>query len=304
MARMKSSSIHRLNADTGLGKWGRRFWYSLNWLNNSLLPNWKERQLSIKKFRPELSTSAWANIHPKSSPSRALSDLFWMQLPWPRIQAELGELRIVDTGCGSGRYGLELQKYSGGRIASYTGLDEHAHADWPEVMKQQPFIKLLPADSAHFASVIPDDTNVFISQSAIEHFPEDLTYFRQLRDFMGAHQRPTLQIHLFPSAAGLRLYRFHGVRQYTPRTVSAITRLFAGSRATLFELGGPACNRLHWEYITKPILKGDQDRRETENKTYLNALQIAVQEDKQEQGDPCFYALVVEAYLAGSRILE
>jgi hypothetical protein len=262
---MKSSSIHQLNADKSLSKWGRRLWYALNWLNNSLFPNWKERRLSIKKFIPQLSAEAWARIHPKSSPSRALSDLFWMQQPWARMQQELGEIHIVDTGCGSGRYGIELQRDSNGRIASYTGLDELPHADWAQVMKQHPFITLQQADSAQFASLIPADTNLFISQSAIEHFPEDLTYFRQLRDFIAAHPRPTLQIHLFPSAACLRLYRFHGVRQYTPRTVSAITRLFPDSRCTLFELGGAACNALHWDYITRPVLVDNlDDRRNSE----------------------------------------
>ncbi len=298
MTRMKSSSIHRLNADTGLSKWGRRLWYFLNWLNTSLFPNWKEPRLSVKKFVPELSEAAWAQIHPKSSPSRALSDLLWMQLPWPRIQAELGEIHILDTGCGSGRYGIELQKYSGDRIASYTGLDDHPHAEWPNVMKQHPFIRLLPADSAQFANLIPQDTNLFISQSAIEHFPDDLTYFRQLRDFIDAHSRPTLQIHLFPSAACLRLYRLHGVRQYTPRTVSMIARLFPDSSCTLFELGGSACNALHWNYITRPILaNGEADRRETETEAYARELRAAIEQDAPNRADPSFYALVIQKHL-------
>lgn len=298
---MKSSSVHRLNADTGLSK-GRRFWVALNWLNNSLFANWKEPRLSIKKFVPELSEAAWANIHPKSSPSRALSDLFWMQLPWQRIQAELGEIHILDTGCGSGRYGIELQKYSGGRVASYTGLDERARPDWPVVMKEYPFINLLPADSAQFASLIPPDTNLFISQSAIEHFPEDLTYFRQLRDFITAYPHPILQIHLFPSAACLRLYRFHGVRQYTARTVSMIAQIFSQSTCTLFELGGPNCNKLHWEYITQPILLGGDDRRETESEAYAKELRAAMEQDAQQLGSPSFYALVIESNLASSAI--
>jgi hypothetical protein len=301
MAVVKSSSIHHLNADRGQSKWGRRFWYSINWLNNSLLPNWKEQRLTIKKFIPQLSAGAWKRIHPKSSPSRALSDLFWMQLPWARMQEEMGEIHIVDTGCGSGRYGIELQHDSGGHIASYAGLDELPHADWPDVMKEYPFIKLQQADSAQFASFIPADTNLFISQSAIEHFPEDLTYFRQLRDFNAEHPRPIVQIHLFPSAACLRLYRFHGVRQYTPRTVSAITRLFPDSLCTLFELGGAACNALHWNYITKPILfEGGRDRRDTETAAYIKELHSAMDADAHNKGGPSFYAFIIQSHLRNS----
>ncbi len=48
----------------------------------------------------------------------------------------------------------------------------------------------------------------------------------QLRDFAAAINRPSILVHLMPSAACLRLYRHHGLRQYTPRTISKITRLF------------------------------------------------------------------------------
>ncbi len=252
MALVKSSSIHSLNADKGLSIRGRRFWYSLNWLDNSLFPNWKERRLAIKKFTPHLSADDW-------------------------------------------------QRNSNGRIASYTGLDEQLHPDWPEVMKQNSFIKLQQADSAQFASLIPAKTNLFISQSAIEHFPEDLTYFRQLRDFISARPSPALQIHLFPSAACLQLYRYHGVRQYTPRTVSAITRLFPHSICTLFELGGPTCNALHWDFITKPILlESGMDRRDTETAAYTKELHSAIEADVGEMGEPSFYALMVHSHFGKS----
>lgn len=291
---MKSSSFHSLNADKGLTKWPRRLWYFLNWLNNSLFPNRKSSQLSLKRFQPDLSDKSWQHIHPKSSPSRALSDLFWMQLPWSQIAAELGQIHILDTGCGSGRYGIELQKFSGGLISSYTGLDDAPRPNWPETMKEHPFIRLQAADSASFVSMIPAQANLFVSQSAIEHFPEDLTYFRQLRDFIAKKSEPVLQIHLFPSAACLRLYRFHGVRQYTSRTVSQISSLFPKSSSMLFELGGGQSNALHWDFITEPNLHAGSDRRETETEKYGQAMQAAIQADTQ-LGHPSFYALVIHS---------
>ena len=295
---MRSSSIHSLNADTGLSQWKRRLWYFLNWINNSIFPNWKSNRLAVRKFVPDLKAEFWEQTAPKSSPSRALSDLFWMQLPWQRIHSTLGEIRILDTGCGSGRYGIELQQYSRDRIAAYTGLDEYPHEDWSVVMKEHPFITLRQADSAQFESLIPSDANLFVSQSAIEHFPEDLVYFSQLQDFIRGHQRPTLQIHLFPSAACLKLYRYHGVRQYTPRTVSMIANLFADSRCNLFVLGGESCNRLHSDYITKPVLVDRRDdRRNSETGEYRIDLMKAINSDaiaNNNENNASFYALVIE----------
>jgi hypothetical protein len=234
-----------------------------------------------------------SQIEEKSSPTRTLGDLFWMQLPWPSWVAELGGLRILDTGCGSGRYGLEIQKFSRGGVKSYKGIDESSRPNWQTTMQENKFVELVAADSADFASLISAETNFFMSQSAIEHFPEDLTYFRQVRDFLLSKSTPWLQVHLFPSAACLPLYRFHGVRQYTPRTVSLITALFPDAQAVLYELGGPNCNRVHREYISGPVFAGAEDRRNTETAQYRAALKNAIELDRAVSSSPSFYALVM-----------
>lgn len=270
----------------------------MNWLNNTFFPNQKASRLHIREFQPVLDGDSIRRINLGSSPSRALSDLFWMQLPWEKIRTELGPIHALDTGCGSGRYGEQLQVFSGGRIESYTGLDETAHPDWPDRMKQNEFVHLIQADSAFFSQFIPSATNFFISQSAIEHFPQDLIYFRQVRDFIHRKVGPVLQIHLFPSAACLPLYRFHGVRQYTPRTISLISNLFPDASCVLFQLGGAACNKLHFEYITRPVLlEGQSDRRATEAGEYSRHLLGAMASAPSEPGDPSFYALVIQSRL-------
>src|SRR5207248_563863 len=121
---------------------------------------------------------------------------------------------------------------------------------------------------------IPAGTNMFISQSAVEHFDEDLGFFEQIRDYVRETPEPVMQIHLVPSQACLHLYHLHGVRQYTPRTLSKITRLFApDAYAAVYRLGGDACNRLHYSFITKPVLLQDRaDRRNTDPDEYERRL--------------------------------
>ena len=90
-----------------------------------------------------------------------------------------------------------------------------------------------------------------MTHSAQEHFDEDLGYFKKLKDFVKSSKNNIIQVHIFPSRVGLYLYHFHGVRQYTPRTISRITRMFNDfSYAILFKLGGNFCNYLHYKYLT------------------------------------------------------
>lgn len=219
-----------------------------------------------------------------------------MYLPWARVQSELKQIHVLDSGCGSGRYGEQLQKVSGNRLATYLGIDESNHPAWPDRMRKFPFIQLIKADSADFSSLIPHETNLFISQSAIEHFPKDLVYFDQIAEFIRTESRPVIQIHLFPSAACLELYGHHGIRQYTPRTVSLIASRFPRSHPTLFRLGNARCNRIHYEYITTPVLhRGEPDKRETNSAEYARKVRQAI--TSPANGEASFYALVMQSNL-------
>ena len=113
----------------------------------------------------------------------------------------------------------------------------------------------MPGKSNDLVEHIPKDTNLFISQSAIEHFDDDLIYFRNIKSHIDKYKNNTIQIHLFPSAACIKKYLWHGIRQYTPRTISKITDIFDDDKtySVLYKLGGENCNKLHLDYITKPI---------------------------------------------------
>ncbi|MBI5793782.1 hypothetical protein HZA87_01705, partial [Candidatus Uhrbacteria bacterium] len=228
----------------------------------------------------------------RSSPSRILSNLFWRDLPWQRIFEELGELSILDTGCGSGSYGDYVNECSNGKVKQYIGLDVYEHPSWnsPHTLNKRFHL----FDGKSITPFIPDNGNFFMSQSAIEHFANDRHYFEEIASFIQSHPRSMLQVHLFPSVACMKLYGRHGYRQYTPRKVSKITRLFPASESFLFGLGGPACNRVHSDYITEPLVREGLDYRKTKPEEYQQKVLEAIQIDKNiAPTDPSFWALVI-----------
>lgn len=267
------------------------FWFC-SWNNHTPSTNIDPR-LTVCQFHASLHSDDTCDI---SSPSRILSNLFWQHLPWEHIAKELGELNILDTGCGSGSYGALIDKYSNGQISHYVGLDVYRNESW---VNNQLFGKATfhVFDGRSIAPHIPPETNFFMSQSAIEHFRNDHAYFQEIAKFIHQHpSRTFIQVHLFPSTACMKLYGRHGYRQYTPRTISKISRMFNDSQCILFGLGGPACNRIHEIYITQPLAMENIDYRKTKSDEYCREVLDAIQKDQDTQTtptDPSFWALVI-----------
>lgn len=249
-------------------------------------------RLSIRPFVPR--SSPQLDQHELASPSRVLSNLFWRELPWNQISQELAELHLLDTGCGSGSYGDYLDVCSNNDVRRYVGLDVYEHPSWNTSTSPNRMFHRFNGRS--ITSHVPLETNFFISQSAIEHFRNDRRYFQDIKNFIESKERPIIQVHLFPSVACMKLYGRHGYRQYTPRTVSRITRLFPKAQCALFGLGGSACNRVHYDFITSPRRIKNIDYRETKQEEYRQALEHAIHEDAHNANsikNPSFWALVI-----------
>lgn len=293
----RSTSIHNLNADSGLNQLQKKFYWLLNWVNNQLPYTNVDNSLVIRDFTCANIRKLWARLVTKSSPARRLSDLFWLKLPWGKIRKEIGVINILDVGCGSGNFGIKLQDYTNNKIASYTGIDLHEHENWAKLEEKYSNFRFYQLKDNNISDYIPEGTNFFMTQSALEHFDEDLIYFEQVRDYILSYKRRIIQVHLFPSSSCLQLYPFHGVRQYTPRTVSKITRLFKDySYAVLFKLGGNECIRLHYEFIAKPLSQRIGDFRDLKTQEYEKRLFMAIKHDmKYPQKFPNFYALVIHS---------
>ena len=246
---MKSSSFHKVTADRKVLYYkifARIVHTPLNFINNLNSNRNIDPKIKISYFKTDKLKEQYSKLDKLSSPSRKLSDLFWINQDWENIQKELGKINICDIGCGSGNYFLKLQEYSNNKISNYKGLDIHENKNWKNLKEKFNNTNFQKYNGKNIVDLIPDTTNLIISQSAIEHFSEDITIFKQINKFVKKVKHNVYQIHLFPSKICLKLYPFHGVRQYTPRNISKITRLFSDfSEVELFELGGENANKVH-----------------------------------------------------------
>lgn len=295
---MNSSSFHSVNADGGLNFFKKILWIFFNLFNILFFPKSGYRK-HIKKFCPDLTETDWKNVHKKSSPSRVISDLFWLKLDWRSIEGELKNINILDIGCGNGEYALKLNRFCNGRIQTYTGIDIERRSNWSELQKKHQFIKLKNHKAENIGNFIQEDTNLIITQSTIEHIDADLLFFSQLKDYIKKKEKNVIQIHLFPSSACIKTYPIHGVRQYTPRSVNKITKLYENFKSydLLCELGGKYSNRLHFDYITKPLILTGIDLRETKTDDYWRLLRKSIINDIHTNSKkPVFYALIIHSF--------
>lgn len=293
---IRSSSRYNICADFGLSifKSIQWFFYCLQNNKNPLLnvdSRISHKRLNISDIK-EIN-----NIDFNSSPSRALCDLFWNNFNWNELKLLLkSNFKIMEMGCGSGIYGMKFQELLGDSLEFYNGVDIVQNSKWEKygIDKKLSF----SLGDANLVSQHLKDINCIFTQSALEHFPEDLTYFSQISSFVKKCDYPVLQIHLMPSAACLTTYLLHGYRHYTPRSVSSITNCFDNnSTFELFHLGGVNCNSLHFNFITLSGFLFRRDFRKIFFKKYKSKLINSILKDSNNENDstPSFYALIIKS---------
>ena len=297
-ANKNNSSIHSINSDRDISLFRKVLWFLLNFINNNLWSS-KSSNYSICCFTPKIAKTDLDKLNTKSSPSRALSDLFWMKIDYDKVRLELENIHVFDTGTGSGSAALKIEN-NAGKVSSFHGVDSCFNSSWKDVMSELKHITFSQNTSSSILKDIPKHTNLFITQSAVEHFDDDLLFFHEIKKFIDQSDKNIIQIHLMPSAACLKLNLLHGVRQYNLRSISKIVSIFDNSKtyATLFSLGGENCNNLHFRYITKPeILSFNKvSMRNEKTKEYFGLLKNAINLDINNKSEsPNFYALVIHS---------
>ncbi|TNE68475.1 FkbM family methyltransferase [bacterium] len=288
-----SSSFHTINGDIKLSRFYEKMYYLVN--------NWNNRNPQID-LDPNIKLSYFNKIDiekqsvNKRSPSRFMSDMFWAQLNWTKLKSSLGSLKIMDLGCGKGGYLEYWNTCSGSSIDNYIGFDIQKRATWDELEQKYPFAEFKNHQASSFESKDLDRSNVLFSQSVLEHIVDDIRFFKRLSKYLRTRKEPFIQIHLIPAASGLKKWQLHGVRQYTPRTVSRITRLFPDASIDIIAMGGEFSNKVHLDYITNPINDEQIDFRDTKSEEYSNQVKGAIKRDYEASSldNPSFYALIIQ----------
>lgn len=297
-AKLSSTSTFVFNADLKLNPIGKIGYLFSNLYNNAFPHHHIDPSILERNYQPHIDVQAKDLLQQTPSPSRFLSDLFWKDLPWSNIRQELQSITILDIGCGSGRYADLLYRLSNKQVNTYVGLDIYKHPLWQKRKKTKPFIYFKVFQGTNIIKDIPKKTNMIVSQSAFEHITNDLLFFKEIANYCILYKKPLIQVHLLPSSICLFQYLFHGIRQYTPRTISKISQLFSKfSRVYLYSLGGSHCNKLHFQDITPSLLMLKKDQRQQHPKQYKEKLLDAVHLDQMHPTQqPSFYALVIHSF--------
>ncbi len=246
-------SIFSINGDTKLNPFQLCYWFCFNAIRNIFHSNLDDN-LVVKKAKSS-NIVQFMDVSSNRSPCRRVSDMFWKSLPIEALYKELGKLKVFEVGCGKGNYGLFLSEILGESFEHYIGIDICKSQEWENFEKNR--FSFIEGNADNFISEIKD-SNLIITQSALEHFPNDEQYFDQVLEYASDCNRPIVQIHLMPSAACLRLYLLHGYRQYTPFWISKISKKFGfNSKKILYCLGGLNVNRVHYKYWTKNGINND-----------------------------------------------
>ncbi len=287
------SSLFNINGDRDLSTNMMRVYYVCNKINVLLNLYIKNENLTIRRFECEDIQKKYERPS-KLSPARILSNMFWDSLDWSRVKTELGSLRMLDIGCGTGLYYESMGRLSD--IESYVGVDVKENQKWAELTRENKNVKFIKMEKTNLSDYIPANTNFIFSQSAMEHVENDMIYFRNIHDYIEHKKKDVIQVHLLPSPECLRLYRGHGFRQYNERMVNSIFSIFKkNSYGVLYKLGNDELNRLHYDYITKPVLLGRVgDLRESRNAEYSDKLfQLLKSKGRKDQSS--FYALIIHS---------
>ena len=223
----------------------------------------------------------------KHSPMRFLSDLFWMSLPWKNIINNLGSLKILEIGSGTGKYGEFLNNLLKNDLEKYTGVDLKKNN-----IKKIPTNFKFYIDTCDNVTKYIDDHNLLITMTAIEHFENDLLFFKNIKKYIDKTKKELLQIHIMPAYPCLKTYLGHGLRQYSPRTLSKITRLYNNDQKFLIPIGNSLFNNLTFKYITVPRIFKTIDKRESEFHSYKKLLEDLINNNQKDK-KPTAYALIL-----------
>ena len=294
MKNIFSTTPSYLNYDKPLSFSNKILWFYNNFLIN-LNPNSNiDNKIEFIKFKPNQHLQYLNKISFENSPLRFLTDLFIHSINWEEIYSKINNFKFLEIGCGRGIYGKLLSQILSEKFSTYVGIDPIPRNEWKSFSQNFKFFEDI---SENVKSYI-NNSNFLLTITAIEHFEKDLKFFQDISDYLKKEKRPFMQVHIMPAYPCLRTYLGHGFRQYSPKLISKITRLFDNNtKKTVIKLGDYRYNNLTFEYITKPRIFKKEDKRKKDSILYKKNLSKLLKENKLKNNKCTAYALILETNL-------
>ena len=239
-----SNRIKIFSADNKLNILKKLLWFCIAFLNIQFKGRLSNK-IKASNFTANIKILKKQNFS-NLSPVRIICNNFWESLNWDEINNSLNnEIKFLEVGCGSGRYYEFLNKINIGKNINYFGID----------IKRKNFVenahKKFILDEAENIDKYLENVNFLFTQSAIEHFKNDLIFFNKISNHTNQIDKKFIQVHLFPSDKCLFTYLFHGYRHYNFRMISKLVKNFKNNhKLFLYGIGSNNLNKLTLKEIT------------------------------------------------------
>ena len=240
-----SNKFRNFSGDKKLNFFKKILWLIISYINIKYTGK-IDKKISFLKFKINKKLLNKNKLFKSKSPIRQICNVFWQSIDWQEIKIKLdNNIKLLEVGCGDGRYFSFIKKISKIKKIKYIGIDIQKKKIKPE--KNLKFV----LDSAYNVNYYLNKVNFLFTQSAIEHFKYDIIFFKKISKFLNKKKKKFIQIHLFPAESTLYTYLFHGYRHYNPLMVSKLIESFnKNHKFLLFSIGSKNINRFTFKEIT------------------------------------------------------
>ncbi len=249
-----SNKFRNFSGDKKLNFLKKILWLIISYINIKFTGK-VDKKISFIKFKINKKLLIKNNLFFSKSPIRQICNVFWQSVDWQKVKLKLdNNIKLLEVGCGDGRYFSFIKKISKIKNIKYIGIDIQKK----KIKTEKNFKFFL--DSAYNVDHYLNKVNFLFTQSAIEHFKYDLIFFKKISKFLNKNKKKFIQIHLFPAESTLYTYLFHGYRHYNPLMISKLTKTFnKNHKFILFSIGSKNINKFTFREITlRRILKKKQ----------------------------------------------
>ena len=187
-------------------------------------------------------------------PARLLSE-FYIYEYLNKNYKKNDNLKVLDIGCGDGRFYEVLQKYFDN--INYLGIDARPYDKWNTLKSDKVSFKSINLNKTDF-NFLNDykHFDLIFSQSALEHIKNDLDVLKTLSQKYSSARN----LHIAPSAMSFLNYLTHGYRRYNYKDLNRLSKLI-NKDVKITKLGGYSAIKAYFNYYYDFKVKIDKKRK-------------------------------------------